>query len=250
MTTQRQNRIMFLSTLFCVFIPIQARPAFLPHVVLLITGFALTRGTNPADFDYCIATAVSNFANASAFCSKVGMDMVNPRSALENSWASAACDQVDGVGCWLGLTDRSNGTNSSWFWADGTQLSYSCWAVRDDRGGKIEGNGGPNEHHAAIFPSADISGTRYLRSWFDTIFGRGQFFAACQSSRGSNTSLCSGSGARFVSATDAADAAATAASGCGGELKCDITSTSGAAALHLPASLVLTCLAALQLQLR
>lgn len=153
------------------------------------------------------------------------MSMVNPRSALENSWTSAACDQVGGIGCWLGLTDRSNGTNSTWFWGDGTPLSYSNWAVRD---GKPEGNGGSNEHHAAIFPSADISGTRYLRSWYDTVFGRGQFFAACQTTRGGDTSLCSSSDARFVSAAVAADAAVTAARGCAGELKCDILNSGGA----------------------
>ena len=227
-------------------------------VALLLTGLALARAADQADFDFCIATSVSDFANASAFCSEAGMDMVHPRTALENSWASAACDQVDGVGCWLGLTDQSNGTDSEWFWADGTPLEYSSWAEREAftssdgtaRPAVIEGNGGPDEHHAAIFPVADIHGTRYLRSWYDTIFGRGQFFAACQAPRsgGAGSPECSGSGARFVSAAEAAQAAATAASGCGGELKCDIT-TSGATLLR-PALPGLTCAAALLLLLQ
>jgi hypothetical protein len=224
-----------------------------PVVALLLTGLALARATDPADFDFCIATSVSDFANASAFCSEAGMDMVNPRSELENSWASAACDQVDGVGCWLGLTDQSNDTNSEWFWADGAPLSYSNWAEREAytksdgtvRPAFIEGNGGSNEHHAAIFPSADIHGTRYLRSWYDTVFGQGQFFAACQAPRGGNASLCSGSGAQFVSAAEAAQAAATAATGCGGEVKCYITS--GGVTEHRPALLGLTWSAALLL---
>jgi len=227
-----------------------------PVVALLLTGLARARATDSAaEFDFCIATSLSDFANASAFCSEVGMDMLNPRSELENSWASAACHQVpqaNGGGCWLGLTDQSNGTNSEWFWADGTPLSYSHWAEREGwtrsdgtvRPDFVEGNGGPGEHHAGILPSVDIRGIRYLRSWYDTVYGQGQLLAACQAPRGGNASLCSGSGTHFVSAAEATEAAAAVAGLCGGERKCDIV-TSGGVALHQPALLGLACVTAL-----